>query len=1045
MSYPRNGGHYLTGDYSSPWMAAQDYAARGFAVFPLHTPLPGGKCSCGKECGRDRGKHPRTRNGRNDATTDQQQIYQWWCRQWPDANVGIATGPESGFWALDVEEEGKDCNADLISKLPETVVVTTGGGGNHYFFRYPKGRKVPNRPVPGRTKIDTRGEGGYICAPPSLHRSGNRYEFDGLYAVDVHEITEAPEWLLDVVCATASPAGKTERSNADSFPPADPEKVITGCAWLRNTVVEAKTLSEPAWYAQMGIAARLEGGERIGHEWSKPHPDYVPEKTQAKMLHAYRDAGPPKCERIRSDLGGEPFCSQCPSWGKIKSPITLGDAPRLVFHAGSAARQQSQGSATPEPPPLSREEAEEKLVALLAVAKDDPPKALASENAALLALLKESHAELFARAHRELKEAGVPLDLLRAEVGKATKASKAGRQPSPTEADPGKDGAAKAIFEMYLEESSELFRDVNGEGYVTVKNGNRKETFALGSRLSKGWVGNTFYARFGNIPSAQAISDANNGLLGWIHAQNEPAQQVFTRVGRHGDALYFNLADDEGHAVKITADGWDIVNDSPARFLRTKGTLPLPLPLRGGSVEDLRPFLNISDEKDGDFRLIVCWLVAALRPEGPFPLLELTGGPGTAKSTQARVLQRLIDPQSGDLRSEPKETRDLAIAAQNGWVMAYDNLRHFEPWLSDTLCRISTGGGFATRKLHTDSEEAIFSFQRPALWTGISPVAAAADLIDRAIAIALAPLLNRRPENEFWAEFYQQRPLILGALLDVVAGAMRELPNVKLQNPPRLADFTYWATAAERALGWEEGAFLDAYTEVRNDAHVTAFEACVIAAPLLRFLEGVPGRCWEGSSEALLHALQTAESHRRSAKMLSGESVPVPQNWPKNGRGMTSALQRNQPTLREAGITCEQGQRTRTSRVWKIRYDPDSETLNPGDGWGDGRPESGDGPTANRHQPSPDSTHGGDGGDGGDGLTPLFLHAENRTLSQGNTGGNGGKWYGNGQREHTQYPEHVNRAGKPSPPSPPSPDGECPLCGAHGDHDCQQEIAEMLV
>src|SRR5205807_197923 len=116
--------------------------------------------------------------------------------------------------------------------------------------------------------------------------------------------------------------------------------------------------------------------------------------------------------------------------------------------------------------------------------------------------------------------------------------------------------------------------------------------------------------------------------------------------------------------------------------------------------------------------LLVGWLLGAFSPHGPYAMLALHGEQGSAKSTTARILRSLIDPNTSDLRSEPRNARELMIAATDGWVLAFDNLSDIQSWLSDALCRLSTGGGFATRQLHTDDEEVLFDAQRPLLITG---------------------------------------------------------------------------------------------------------------------------------------------------------------------------------------------------------------------------------------------------------------------------------------------------------------------------------------
>ena len=157
----------------------------------------------------------------------------------------------------------------------------------------------------------------------------------------------------------------------------------------------------------------------------------------------------------------------------------------------------------------------------------------------------------------------------------------------------------------------------------------------------------------------------------------------------------------------------------------------------------------------------IAWLVQAARDRGPYPILAIYGEQGSAKSSGARLLRSIIDPNWAPLRSPPKEIRDLAIAAANGWVVALDNLSHLPQWLSDALCVLSTGGGFATRTLYTDDEESIFSFRRPVIINGIAEVARRGDLIDRCIPVTLeaVPDERRLTEDEIDAAFAHVHPL----------------------------------------------------------------------------------------------------------------------------------------------------------------------------------------------------------------------------------------------------------------------------------------------
>ena len=168
--------------------AALSYAARGWAVFPLHTPTTTGTCDCRRACGSV-GKHPRTRNGLKDASTDPAKIRGWW-ETWPAANVAIATG--RGLVVLDVDgaHDGEESLADLVralGPLPPTVECLTGSGRHLYFTTGVEIR--PSAGVLGRG-LDVRGDGGYVVAPPSLHRTGRRYAWEA--SGDPEEVSLAP-------------------------------------------------------------------------------------------------------------------------------------------------------------------------------------------------------------------------------------------------------------------------------------------------------------------------------------------------------------------------------------------------------------------------------------------------------------------------------------------------------------------------------------------------------------------------------------------------------------------------------------------------------------------------------------------------------------------------------------------------------------------------------------------------------------------------------------------------------------------------------------
>jgi hypothetical protein len=315
----------------------------------------------------------------------------------------------------------------------------------------------------------------------------------------------------------------------------------------------------------------------------------------------------------------------------------------------------------------------------------------------------------------------------------------------------------------------------------------------------------------------------------------------------------------------------------------------LPIPARGGSIETLRSFLNV--RSDADFVLVVAWALACLRNRGPYPVIVLSGEQGSAKSTFSAILRALLDPNTAPLRALPREDRDLFIAARNGHVLAFDNVSGLPAWISDTLCRLATGGGFAVRQLYSDQDEVLFDAARPVILNGIEDIVTRPDLADRALFLTLEPIPEerRRPEQELWAAFEAERPRILGALLDAVAKGLAMLSQTRLDKLPRMADFALWATACETAL-WPAGAFWSAYCGNRDEAVEGVIEADPIAAAVRALMAARTE--WTGTASELLGAL--AE--------IAGKRVAKAKTWPDSPRALAGRLRRAATFLRKVGI-----------------------------------------------------------------------------------------------------------------------------------------------
>ncbi len=489
---------------------------------------------------------------------------------------------------------------------------------------------------------------------------------------------------------------------------------------------------------------------------------------------------------------------------------------------------------------------------------------------------------------------------------------------------------SQASILIGVTEEAELFHTSDGDTYATIPVNGHRETWLLRSRGFRDWLSKCYYEAEGSIPNSQALQDALNTLQG-IARHDGPEIEIHTRLAAKDGCIWLDLCDEEWRVVKISAGGWEVVREAPIKFRRMKGMRPLPLPVSGGSISLLRGLVNVTD---ADWVLLISWLVAAFRPGYPFPVLVVHGEQGSAKSTVSKMLRDLIDPNLAPLRSEQREERDLMLTATNSWVVALDNVSRLPVWLSDALCRVSTGGGFATRTLYENDEETLFMAMRPIIINGIEELATRSDLLDRSVIINLPAISpdKRRTEAEVWQEFECVRPYVLGSLLDGVSHALRNVGGVQLEQKPRMADFALWATAAEESFGLESGAFISAFMGNRESANELALDASPIAATLIEFIQ--KQRCWKGRTSELLEELN----------LLAGDETKKQQGWPKRPNALSGALRRIAPNLRATGVECVIG-RTKAGSflVLEQRGETSSPSSSPSSFVKDGLPEESDG------------------------------------------------------------------------------------------------------
>lgn len=449
---------------------------------------------------------------------------------------------------------------------------------------------------------------------------------------------------------------------------------------------------------------------------------------------------------------------------------------------------------------------------------------------------------------------------------------------------------SEGLIELVDVKALAFWHSPNGEPFVTVPVQDAHQHLLVTGKRFREWLAHAFHQREGRPPNAQALQDALRVLSGRaLYEGGEHPLSVRVAGSLPEGELWIDLGDATGQAVHVTAEGWMLTTPSGVWFRRSPHMRALPIPEPGGSWEELRSFVNVADE---EWPLLVAWLVMSFHPTGPYPVLVLQGEHGAAKSTTARILRSLVDPDDLELDSIPRSEDALMLRAAKSWAVVYDNMSGVPQWLSDALCRLATGGGIATRTLYTNTDETVLKVKRPIILTGIGDhIVHRGDLMDRTLALTLPSLAdgNYRPESSFWPAWEARRPRVFGLVVEALVTALREWPSTRIESP-RMADFARFVVAAEPALPWERGAFLPLYLAHRQDAAGTVLESSPVAQALLRFLR--PRQSWRGTASNLLEMLkaEATEAEQRSKA------------WPSAPNALSNKLRQLAPALRTVAV-----------------------------------------------------------------------------------------------------------------------------------------------
>lgn len=482
-----------------------------------------------------------------------------------------------------------------------------------------------------------------------------------------------------------------------------------------------------------------------------------------------------------------------------------------------------------------------------------------------------------------------------------------------TDKESGRKSQADRVILLCLDQEPELFHDQTKTPYARINQNGIHVTLPIRSKQFKTWLANLLWQAEEKAPGTEALYGAINVLEAKALFDGDE-YILYNRVAPAEDGIWIDMADWRWRAIKVTADGWHIVDDPPILFKRYSHQQALIEPKPGGDPWKFLDFVNVDKEDRATRLLLLCAAISYLIPMIPHVILVFYGIQGSGKTMALKLIRRLIDPSAVEVLTLPRDERERVQQLDHHWCAFYDNVTKLPFWMSDTLCRAATGGGFTKRELYTNDQDIIYNFKRCVAVNGINIAAQRGDLLDRSLLVRFhhIPKEKRKTEEQILAEFKSHKAEILGGFLDTLSKTLRLYPSVNSEVLFRMADFTRWGCAIAMALGYEEEDFIEAY-EAKVKAQVEeAAHASPVATVLIDYMETV--KTWEGTpSELYKFLLDRAKDLGISTRQKA---------WPKAPHVLVRQLNELAPSLESLGWEVTTGIKSHSSRRIRINSVP---------------------------------------------------------------------------------------------------------------------------
>jgi len=466
-------------------------------------------------------------------------------------------------------------------------------------------------------------------------------------------------------------------------------------------------------------------------------------------------------------------------------------------------------------------------------------------------------------------------------------------------------GLAKQCLNIIERMNPVFFHNQSQEPCITFCENAITRSYFLNDHQTQTKIEGMIYKGMGRSVNAQTLRE----VMGVLKARalfDGPQIDTFLRVAGDDKSVSIYTNNERAETVVTNKDGHHIPKEP--LFIHVSSPLmkelPLPQPSDGSALTRFQELLGLEDH---NFHRIIAAVICFLHPTGPYPILIVQGEQGSGKSELCRMVKSLVDPSAANKLLSPKSEVDLMLIAKNQHVSLYDNLSGMKGDISDAICALLTGGGFATRQFYTNGSLYVNSQCSPVIINGISDIVHRPDLLDRSISVYLSsmPENKRKTEREIRSEFEALHPYLLHELLEIVSCAIKHFDEVPDPKSVRMIDAARWLVAAEQSGRFPENALLNAFVDSQREVlEDTLFNNSFVTA-LLGSIEEKP---YEGYVGELYDDLCGSQGRNKE------------KGWPQASSGVVRYLNRLIPGLRKIGVEVEIGKKDRKGRSIKIGY-----------------------------------------------------------------------------------------------------------------------------